>query len=83
MKRNDREFDGLFHGFEGLWAAVLMEILNQIEDPKDKVSYEQARRIILEPENGCLPFVAGALEVALDELQRRIILHLKKKHITI
>jgi len=31
MKRNDPEHVGLFHGDEGLWAAVLLDILSEIE----------------------------------------------------
>jgi hypothetical protein len=83
LKRNDPELEGLFNGEEGLWAAVLLDILNEIEQPADKGACEQARRIIMEPESGCLPFIADALGITPDELQRRIIRHLQKKRITI
>ncbi len=83
MKRNDPALEGLFHGEDGLWSAVLLDILNEIEAPAGKAEYEQTRRIIMAPENGCLPFIAAALGLGTYELQRKIIRHLQKKRITI
>lgn len=77
-KRNDPDYDGLFHGEEGLWSAVLLVILSEIEKPRDQAGYEQARRIIVEPENSCLPIIAAALGLDTGELQRKIIRRLKK-----
>jgi hypothetical protein len=79
MKRNDPEFDGLFAGEEGLWAAVLLNILEDIEDPKDRAGREQARRIVMEPGSGCLPFIANALGISIGQLQKKIIRYLKKR----
>lgn len=83
MKRNDPELEGLFHDEEGLWFAVLLNILDEIEAPTGKAEYEQARRLILEPKNGCLPFIAAALGLDTGELHKKIIHHLQKKRITI
>lgn len=83
MKRNDPEFDGLFHGEEGLWSAVLLDILNEIEAPADQASYDQVKGIITEPGSGCLPFIAAALDLDAGELQRKITRYLQKKRIKI
>jgi len=79
MKRNDPELDGLFHGEEGLWAAVLLDILSEIEAPEDRYGSEQAKRIILEPESGCLSFIAAALGLETRELQKMVIRRLEKR----
>jgi len=79
MKRNDPELEGLFHGEEGLWAAVLLDILNEIESPADQAGFEQARRIIMEPESGCLSFIAAALGLETGALQKKIIRRLKRR----
>lgn len=82
MKRSDPEFDGLFHGEEGLWAAVLLNVLEDLESPIDRVALDHARRIIRDPGSGCLPIIAGALGISLNELHKQIILYLKKRRIT-
>ena len=79
MNRNDSILDGLLHGETGLWAAVLLDILNEIEAPEDRRGSEQARRIITEPESGCLTFIAAALGLETRELQKKIIRRLKKR----
>lgn len=82
-KRSDPELAGLFQKEEGLWAAVLMDILEAIETPGNAESYERARRIIMEPENSCLPIIANALNIQGDVLQRMILKHLARKKIDI
>jgi hypothetical protein len=79
MKRSDPEFEGLFYGEAGLWSAVLLGILEEIEKPSNPSEYNQARRIVEEPETGCLPFVADALGLAVEELQRKILERLHPK----
>jgi len=83
MKRNDTNLEGLFHGEAGLWSAVLLDILNSIEDQKDRSGHDQCGRIIMEPESGCLPFIAAALDLDTGELQQMIIRYLKNKRIII
>jgi len=83
MKRNDHELDGLLHSESGLWSAVLLDILNEIEAPADQASYEQAKRIITDPGSGCLPFIAAALDLETGELQRKIARYLQKKRVKI
>ena len=83
MNKHDPEYSGLFQKEEGLWAAVLMDILEAIEEPENTDSYERARRIVMEPENGCLPLIAAALDVETDELQRMILRHMAGKRIII
>lgn len=79
MKRNDPAIEGLLHSEEGLWAAVLLNIMNEIEASEDRDGYEQAKLIIMEPEGGPLPFIAAALGLDTGELQRKIIRWLKKR----
>ena len=82
-RRSDPELAGLFQKEEGLWAAVLMDILEAIEEPDNSESYDRARRIILDPENSCLPLIANALNIQSDVLQRMILKHLARKKIDI
>ncbi len=77
-KRNHSDYDGLFHGEAGLWSAVLLVILSEIEESRDQFIYEQAMRIVVEPENSCLPLIAAALGLDIGELQRKIFRRLKK-----
>lgn len=77
-KRNHSHYDGLFHGEAGLWSAVLLVILSEIEESRDQFIYEQAMRIVVEPENSCLPLIAAALGLDIGELQRKIFRRLKK-----
>jgi hypothetical protein len=81
LKDRIRENPGL-HGESGLWAAVLINILIDLES-FDVKTRERARRIILEPENGCLPFIAAALGISTGKLHKHVIRYLRKKRITI
>lgn len=80
-RRSDPELAGLFQKEEGLWASVLMDILEAIEEPGNSESYDRARRIVMEPENSCLPIIANALNIQSDVLQRMILKHLAGKKI--
>ena len=75
-KRNDPENEGLFCGVEGLWSAVLSDILVELEKP---TSHARVLRIITDPESGSLPVIAAALGLPIEELQKKIFRHLQKK----
>jgi len=83
MKRNNHELDGLLQSESGLWSAVLLDILNEIEAPADQASYDQAKKIITDPGSGCLPFIAAALDLDTSELQKKVTRYLQKKRIKI
>jgi len=79
LNRNDSILDGLLHGETGLWAAVLLDILNEIEAPADRPGHDRAIRIVMEPETGSLPIIASALGIETVELQKMIIRRLKRR----
>ena len=65
-------------GESGLWCAVLINVINDLTDPACRADYEAARRIIIN-RDCCFPTIAEALEVDPEELQRRIIRHMRKR----
>lgn len=67
-----------FAGDGGLWVAVLVTLMKDLESPSRRQDHEAARRIILQRE-GCFDLMSEALGIDPAELQRRIIAALKKK----
>lgn len=83
MKRDDPKLVGQMQGEAGLWAAVLLNVLNELEAPRNRDGLEQSRRIITDPDNSCLFLIAAALGLETGDLQGKIIRYLKKKRVTI
>jgi len=67
-----------FVGEGGLWAAVLISLIQDLESPSRRSDHETARRIILQRE-GCFDLMSGALGIEPAELQQRILAVLKRR----
>lgn len=77
MNRNDPEYDGLFAGAEGLWGAVLLNIVEDARDPRSP-EHDSAMRIV-EKQDGCFPIMAEALGIDSGELKERILRAMRKR----
>jgi len=65
-------------GEGGLWVAVLLSLIQNIESPSSRPEHQEAKRIILQRE-GCFDLMAAVLSVDPDALQRRIIRYMKNR----
>jgi len=80
MNRNNPDIDeDLLNGEMGLWATVLMGIINDLNRPVGSREYQKAWQIVTEPDRGCLPLIADALAVDVSDLQHRIIRKLRQR----
>jgi hypothetical protein len=82
LNRSQAEYESneTLKGEAGLWLAILIGLLRDIEDPCRRSAFEEARRIILFKE-GCFNIMADALNLQPGELQKRIIRALKRRGI--
>lgn len=80
MNRSEAEkiSEEVIRGEIGLWLAVLISLMCDIEDPCRHGGYEEARRIILFRE-GCFDIMASAFELEPGELQKRILSALRRR----
>lgn len=65
-------------GEGGLWVAVLLSLIQDLESPSSRSEHQEAKRIILCRE-GYFDLMAEALSVDPAALQRRIIRCMKNR----
>lgn len=82
MNRSEAEYlsEEVLKGEIGLWLAVLIGLLRDIEDPSRRSGFEEARRIVAFRE-GCFDIMAAALNLEPGELQKRILSALQRRGI--
>ncbi|MBU2623434.1 MAG: hypothetical protein KKD92_14070 [Proteobacteria bacterium] len=65
-------------GEKGLWVAVLVNILNDLQAPTLDSKQEEAKRIVLQME-GCFNILAETFDLEPKILQKRIIKSLRRR----
>ena len=65
-------------GPAGLWIAVLITFIQDIENPKCRADFERAREIVIN-RSGCFDMIATAAKYDPEGLQRRLVKAMGKK----